>query len=696
MLKMLKIKFFLLNILSTVCASFCLPTAVFAQSISEYELTLAAQKFPAGENGKHLYETYCNFVRDAHALNNVNPDSAQVLYMQCDSFLLKNNLKSIRQRLLLDYGFQRSRISDADEALRVCSMLDKEGLEKDNYFFSFCYYRIKSQSFKAQNKLKDAIENGLIAKQKLTDGDAVEKDKKKSAYNKFFIINIQSDLSNLFKDTQQFEKSVQVQQDNLQKINEISSDVLRLADKADKDRDLYLANSYNNLSVTLITKLENSQNPKPDTSIVSYLNKAIEIEKRINNLVFLGSSYFNFSNYYNIIEDYPNRKLALEKSLEVNTQLNNEVGLIYCKSDLSSTLVKLNDSPAKALQLAQEALDGVRQQPEFGNKGGIYMAYCEALSYNGRISEAILYFDTANTFKTTELKSTFDKEITEMQTKYETAEKEKQIIKQDSEIKQKKAQMNLLYGGVLAFAIIALLAYRSYLHKKKANVIIQRERDRSENLLLNILPAETAEELKEHGKTQARSYDNCTVMFTDFKDFTKVAEKLTPQQLVSEIDFCFKEFDRIISKYNIEKIKTIGDAYMCAANLPKANPNHASDIVNAAVEIRDFMQQLQNEREAKGIDSFKIRIGVHSGPLVAGVVGTKKFAYDVWGDTVNTASRMESSGEAGKVNISGTTYELIKDQFNCGYRGKVQAKNKGEIDMYFIEQAAKPLLQVVN
>jgi len=174
-------------------------------------------------------------------------------------------------------------------------------------------------------------------------------------------------------------------------------------------------------------------------------------------------------------------------------------------------------------------------------------------------------------------------------------------------------------------------------------------------------------------------------MFADIKDFTRVSEKESAELLVAEIDYCFSGFDHIIYKYGIEKIKTVGDAYICAGGLPVLTYTHAEDTINAAMEIRDFMLARKTEKENKGENPFELRIGIHTGPVVAGIVGVKKFAYDIWGDTVNIAARMETSGEAGKVNISGRTYELVKDIFNCSYRGKVQAKNKGEIDMYFVE-----------
>ena len=215
---------------------------------------------------------------------------------------------------------------------------------------------------------------------------------------------------------------------------------------------------------------------------------------------------------------------------------------------------------------------------------------------------------------------------------------------------------------------------------------VEKQRNRSDELLLNILPSEIAEELKQTGSTEAKQFDNVTVMFTDFKNFTQISEKLTPAELVAEIHSCFKAFDNIITKYNIEKIKTIGDSYMCV--LPVPNETHASDVVNAALEILQFIKQNAEQRRKEGKERFEIRIGVNTGPVVAGIVGIKKFAYDIWGDTVNIASRMESGGESGRVNISQSTYERVKDNPDLRFepRGKIEAKHKGEIEMYFVSR----------
>lgn len=216
--------------------------------------------------------------------------------------------------------------------------------------------------------------------------------------------------------------------------------------------------------------------------------------------------------------------------------------------------------------------------------------------------------------------------------------------------------------------------------------VITQEKEKSENLLLNILPKETSEELKAHGFARPKQFDSVSVLFTDFKGFTMIAEKLSPKQLVDEIHHCFSAFDKIAARYGIEKIKTIGDAYMAAGGLPTANDSHPLDVVRAALDIRDFMLQYKKEREAEGKVAFEIRLGVHTGPVVAGIVGLNKFQYDIWGDAVNLAARMESSGEVGKVNISQATYDLVHEHFECTGRGKIKAKNKGEINMFFAER----------
>lgn len=214
---------------------------------------------------------------------------------------------------------------------------------------------------------------------------------------------------------------------------------------------------------------------------------------------------------------------------------------------------------------------------------------------------------------------------------------------------------------------------------------LEEEKRKTDKLLLNILPTDIASELKQTGTVQPVYYECASVLFTDFKNFTKLSEQLTPQELVDELDYCFSCFDQFIEAHSLEKLKTIGDSYMCAGGIPTPNKTHAIDAVLAAINIRTFMEWRKKEKQLLNQPYWDIRIGIHSGPLLAGVIGHKKFAYDVWGDTVNTASGMESSGLSGSINISQATYELIKDFFAVEYRGKITAKNKGKIDMYLVK-----------
>ncbi|MBX7057727.1 MAG: adenylate/guanylate cyclase domain-containing protein [Leptospirales bacterium] len=210
------------------------------------------------------------------------------------------------------------------------------------------------------------------------------------------------------------------------------------------------------------------------------------------------------------------------------------------------------------------------------------------------------------------------------------------------------------------------------------------ERNKSDRLLLNVLPESIAEELKREDHVTPKQYASATVLFTDFVGFTRIAERLSPENLISELDSCFRTFDQIMRERGLEKIKTIGDAYMAVGGIPQSNATHAIDACLAALDIQRFMQSMKTEREAQGQPYWELRLGLHCGDLVAGVIGEKKFAYDVWGDTVNTASRLESSGMPGRINVSASVYERTKHLFDFEYRGRIGAKNKGEIDMYFL------------
>lgn len=288
------------------------------------------------------------------------------------------------------------------------------------------------------------------------------------------------------------------------------------------------------------------------------------------------------------------------------------------------------------------------------------------------------------------------KTVTEMMEKYESEKKARQIQELEVENlgaklqneKISSARNRFLYGGVVVF-MIALGLLNRMNNIRKSRAAIQKEKDISEGLLLNILPATVAEELKLKGHAEAQQFDEATILFSDFKEFTVISEKLTPADLVQELNVCFKAFDAIMTKYGIEKIKTIGDAYMAAGGITEVQSDSTKKVILAALEMQKFMFYRKHDAVTTEHPAFEMRIGIHSGAVVAGIVGDKKFQYDIWGDTVNIANRMESNGEVGKVNISEATYQLIKEdpQFTFTPRGMMQVKGKGEMMMYFVEEA---------
>ncbi len=262
------------------------------------------------------------------------------------------------------------------------------------------------------------------------------------------------------------------------------------------------------------------------------------------------------------------------------------------------------------------------------------------------------------------------------------------------EMKNNQFKYGAGLGGLIALLVLSglYLGYRTQKRGRRRlaekNEEIEKEKERSDELLLNILPADIAQELKTSGAAKAKKHNNATVFFSDFKNFTKVSERLTPEDLVKELDYCFKGFDHIIAQYpSIEKIKTIGDAYMCVSGLAGQKSTAVTDMINAALDMQEFLFDYKADRQSKSMPFFEARIGIHTGPVVAGVVGNTKFAYDVWGDTVNVASRMESNGDVGKVNISAHTFNEIRYKFACQSRGKINVKNKGLIEMYFVDKA---------
>jgi adenylate cyclase len=386
------------------------------------------------------------------------------------------------------------------------------------------------------------------------------------------------------------------------------------------------------------------------------------------------------------------RQKNFEKAIQIHTEAYKISKKLDTKLDQTQSLValaqayKASGDIASAIKAYKQSVEVAIPLNAIVEMKDAYQGLSESYSQQADFANAFKYQNLLLTVKDSIYNINTDKKLGTLQFGFDLEKKEGEIslLNKNKEIQRREIQRQKIVKIGFIGGFLTVLLFASVFFKQRNR--IGKEKKRSEKLLLNILPAETAEELKATGTAKTKRLDLVSVLFTDFKNFTQASEILTPEELVSEINYCYSEFDRIVTGLGIEKIKTIGDSYMCAGGLPVSNTTHPFDVVTAGLEMVKFIEKNKQERIQNGLPYFELRLGIHSGSVVAGIVGIKKFAYDIWGDTVNTASRMESSGEVGKVNISGSTYELVKDKFHCIHRGKIEAKNKGFIDMYFAEE----------
>ncbi len=438
-----------------------------------------------------------------------------------------------------------------------------------------------------------------------------------------------------------------------------------------------------------------------------YYNEAISLLRETNDTIKVGIAIINAGDEYFQAQKYDSALIYFEESAQIfeqhdyligkayaqgnsgmvhaatgnyelaKTNINEAVGILEQLEDsyaISEYLTYMADSHWEqgdintALQYAHRSLEMARQ---FGIKQQISETNLKLSDFYEKLGqpqeslqhfkEHVAYRDSVNNLETVQ-------RMADLRTDFEVSKKQVEV---DLANQQKRTQQIVLASvGVLSAILLWFF------------VAIRKEKKKSDDLLLNILPEEIAKELKEKGEVESVRFENVSVLFTDFVQFSKIAEETDPKQLVKSLDYYFKKFDAITAKYGLEKIKTIGDAYMCACGLPSPDPQHVQNTVRAAREMTKIVQE--SLQSTNGLNRFQLRVGIHTGPVIAGMVGTKKFQYDIWGDTVNIASRMESSSEPGKINISETTYEAIKDEFDCTYRGEIEVKNRGPLKMFYL------------
>ena len=385
--------------------------------------------------------------------------------------------------------------------------------------------------------------------------------------------------------------------------------------------------------------------------------------------------------------------LEQEKKLNQFKKRDKESAFLEIEQ-LKSERVRLEGLQVKLSETIQQSERQLNQRAALISKMSKDQANKEAiLQFNLRMIDSLKFIAALDSFELVNqdrLIREQESEIELQDSKLELQESTLQL--QESELQLRSSQRKFfLMLSILGMLIAGLVSWM-FLSTKKANLAledkneeIEKEKERSEELLLNILPQFVAQELKENQKVKTRMIKQCTVVFTDFIGFSAISKLLSPQELIAALDECFIAFDNIIAKHNIEKIKTIGDSYMCASGVPRTTKTHAIDAVSAAFEMVAFLDEWNKKREKKGLARFDARIGIHSGPIIAGVVGVTKFAYDIWGDTVNVASRIEGQSSAQKINISSTTYELIKEHYQCSKRGSISVKNMDDLEMYFVD-----------
>jgi len=433
-----------------------------------------------------------------------------------------------------------------------------------------------------------------------------------------------------------------------------------------------------------------------DSLALSYFEKSLEA-LRGSDSSYTPYPLNDIGKVYAIRKDYANAIHYHQQAFEIARKLNTTLYMAQSLIGMADTYLEQG---------------GLQEAIEYYRKAVVIAEQLSSVNYelkNACAGLALSYArsgDYVNAYryqsKLTDLKDSLynidtDKKLSGLQFNFDIQKKQSQIdlltkdkALQDLTLKRQRVTRNALIAGLILVFIIVLIIYRDYRTKIRTNRLLDSQKAEIERLLLNILPVEVAKELQTSGKAEPRYYENVSVLFTDFKSFSMIAETLTPQEVVSELNACFNAFDEIIEKYQLEKIKTIGDSYMCAGGIPTSDDSHPARMIEASLEIQQFIRDRNKKKIALGQTPWDLRVGINVGPVVAGVVGRKKYAYDIWGSTVNIASRMESNGEPGKVNISAAAYERVKDIYNCTYRGKIFAKNIGEVDMYFVESPKTP------
>lgn len=583
----------------------------------------------------------------------------------------EQNIDSLEQRYAISQGQDKFEVltklsyhhPDLEKAVFYSDELIQYAQKTDSVNYLFMGYLNKGNALTKKGNLKDALESYFKGAEIATTDNN----------NDFGYINIAiADVYSIIGDHQ-----------NAVRYYKIAIKVLN-----DTSNDEQLAVAYENLGDEYLNV------SKPDSAIIMF-EQSGPIFKRLGFTEGIAMNIGNKGIAYAMMGQDDLAKEEINHAINMFENMGGYQNAMSIFLTYMSELYMNQGDWKRALEYSQKSLDIAEK---YGLKDEISSANLQLskiYEYSGNHKASLDSYKNYSVYKDSVNNISAVQQMANLRTEFEIAQNQKEA---DSKMAQKQIEVNLLSASqrnqkiaIIAIAIVLVLIivlainlYKRNRFIEKTSKIIEQERNLSEKLLLNILPEQTAQELKEDGKVVAKKFDSVSVMFTDFKGFTKHSEGLSPEELVKTVDFYYSKFDSIIKSYGLEKIKTIGDAYMAAGGLPYPSEDHAKQLVLAAIDIAEFVQ---NARQNNPNDEqrFEVRIGINTGPVVAGVVGTNKFAYDIWGDTVNIASRMESTSEPGKVNISDNTFTLIREEFNCTYRGEIETKNRGKMKMYFVD-----------
>jgi len=447
-----------------------------------------------------------------------------------------------------------------------------------------------------------------------------------------------------------------------------------------------IAKTYNHLGIFYASKRD------VDSAFI-YFEKSLNIRIETNNKKGIASSLNNIGGLFQWKNKWDTTLYYYKESLKLREEIGIKQGIAVSLTNIAYVYYRIGNYD-EALEIFDKALSIAKEETLRNVMLKIYSYYATIYTrkedYKTALDYYKLYSDTRNSL----FNQKSNNRIADLKMDFESEkqEKEKALLNRDIKIQKLKyvRQRNLrnyLVIVVILVIVIIFIINNRYRLKKKAHLalsdahnVIVREKYKSEKLLLNILPVRVANDLKQYGKTEPESYDNVTVLFSDFVGFTKLSTTLEPKFLIDELNELFTEFDNIIEKNKCERIKTIGDAYLAVCGLPTPDPDHAEHIIRSTLEILDYLKKRNSKSEVQWL----IRMGVHSGKVIGGVVGIKKYIYDVFGDTINTASRMESNSEPMKINVSEVTHELCREIFVFEERQEVEVKGKGMMKMFFV------------